>query len=61
MYLQINALRGVIEGLPRGAISEVLGTESSGRTALLQAFVAASPAVGEVCAVVDFDNSFDPE
>jgi hypothetical protein len=60
MYLQVSDLQKVVPGLPRGAISEVLGNASSGRTALLHAFLAAATAAGEVSAVVDFANSFDP-
>jgi len=60
MYLQVSDLQKVVPGLPRGAISEVLGDASSGRTALLHAFLAAATTGGEVSAVVDFANSFDP-
>jgi hypothetical protein len=49
-----------MEGVPRGAISELLGDASSGRTTFVQAFLAASTALGEVCAVVDSANAFDP-
>jgi len=59
IYLQVSDLQKLIPGLPRGAISEVLGEASSGRTALLHAFLAAT-AAGEVFAVIDVANSFDP-
>ncbi len=48
-------------GLPLGAISEITGPASSGRTALAQAFVAQRTAEGRVCAWVDANDSFDPE
>jgi len=46
-------------GLPRGAITEVLGPASSGRTSLLHAVLAASTNNQEVCALVDTCDSFD--
>src|SRR5271165_7167622 len=48
------------QGFPRGAISEILGTESSGRTTLVHSLLAASTAQLEICAYVDTDDSFDP-
>jgi hypothetical protein len=46
-------------GLPRGAITEVLGSTSSGRTSLLHSVLAASTIRQEVCALVDTNDSFD--
>jgi hypothetical protein len=48
-------------GLPAGAISEIIGPESSGRTTLALSFVAQRTAAGQVCAWVDADDAFDPE
>ena len=48
-------------GLPVGAISEVSGPESSGRTSLVLSFLAQRTAAGQVCAWVDTDDAFDPE
>lgn len=48
-------------GLPVGAISEITGHESSGRTSLALAFVAQSILNGGVCAWVDASDAFDPE
>jgi RecA/RadA recombinase len=48
-------------GLPVGAISEVNGPESSGRTSLVLSFLAQRTAGGQVCAWVDADDAFDPE
>jgi recombination protein RecA len=53
-------LDALIEGFPRGAISEILGPESSGRTTLTHSLLAASTSKLEVCAYVDTDDSFDP-
>jgi hypothetical protein len=46
-------------GLPRGAITEILGPASSGRTSLLHSIMAASTNRQEVCALVDSSDSFD--
>lgn len=48
-------------GLPVGAISEITGPESSGRTSLVMSFVAQRTAEDRVCAWVDTDDAFDPE
>jgi hypothetical protein len=48
-------------GLPVGAISEVTGPESSGRTSLTLAFVAQRTQQGQVCAWVDAHDAFDAE
>lgn len=46
-------------GFPRGAITEILGPASSGRTSLLHSALAASTTNQEVCALVDASDSFD--
>lgn len=48
-------------GLPVGAISEITGPESSGRTSLALAFVAQRSAEDRFCAWVDANDAFDPE
>jgi len=48
-------------GLPVGAISELTGPQSSGRTSLVLAFLAQRTAEGRVCAWVDVHDAFDPE
>jgi hypothetical protein len=48
-------------GLPVGAISELNGPESSGRTSLALTFLAQRTAAGQVCAWVDADDALDPE
>ena len=47
-------------GFPRGAISEIIGPESSGRTTFIHSLLAASTSKFEICAYVDTDDSFDP-
>ncbi|MEQ1884077.1 MAG: hypothetical protein ABL967_03390 [Bryobacteraceae bacterium] len=46
--------------LPRGAITEVSGSISSGRTALLHQMLAEASGAGECCALVDGRDAFDP-
>ena len=48
-------------GLPVGAISELVGPESSGRTSLALSFVAQRTESEQVCAWVDADDTLDPE
>jgi recombination protein RecA len=48
-------------GLPVGAISEITGPVSSGRTSLALAFVAQRTGEDRVCAWVDANDSFDSE
>ncbi len=51
----------LLKGFPRGAITELFGPASSGRTTLLHAFLHSATQAGEYCALVDASNSFDPE
>jgi len=48
-------------GLPVGAISEIAGPASSGRTSLALSFLAQRTAEDRVCAWVDASDAFDPE
>lgn len=50
----------LLPGLAPGSITEVTGSRSSGRTALLQAALAAATGQGELCALVDGANTFSP-
>ncbi len=47
-------------GFPRGRLSEVSGAASSGRTSLALALLARASRAGEVCAVIDVADGFDP-
>ena len=49
-----------MEALPKGAISEIFGCVSSGKTLVLQELLAAASARSEFCAVVDSRGAFDP-
>jgi recombination protein RecA len=50
----------LLQGFPRGRISEITGPRSSGRTALLHSLLAASTEAGECAALVDSSSAFDP-
>ncbi|MBI2149222.1 MAG: hypothetical protein HYU27_01275 [Acidobacteria bacterium] len=47
-------------GLPRGAITEIFGPRSSGRTSAMVSILAEATAHDEVCALVDGNDAFDP-
>jgi recombination protein RecA len=47
-------------GLRRGHLSEIVGARSTGRTTLMCAIVAAAIARGEVAALIDTHDRFDP-
>lgn len=57
----IAALDGLSGGLPRGAVSEIVGAASSGRTSVVHSALAEATNRGEVCALIDVTDSFDPE
>jgi hypothetical protein len=54
----VNAL--LEGGIPRGRISEIIGRRSSGKTSLASAFISNATLHGEVAAVIDMTNAFDP-
>jgi recA bacterial DNA recombination protein len=47
-------------GFPRGGLAEIAGPPSSGRTSLVLALLAGATERGEVAAVVDLADAFDP-
>ena len=53
-------LGSVLGGIPRGALTEIAGSVSSGRTTLLCALLAEASAGDEFCALIDTPGSFDP-
>jgi recA bacterial DNA recombination protein len=55
---EIDSLAG---GLPRGAITEIYGPASSGRTSFMLSAMAQATKQDEVCALVDLSNVFDPQ
>jgi hypothetical protein len=56
----IPEMDALVGGLPRGAMTEVCGAPCSGRTSFLLSALASRTATGEVCALVDARDSFDP-
>ena len=54
---EIDLLAG---GLPRGGLTEIYGPFCSGRTSLLLSALASRTTTGEVCALVDGCDAFDP-
>jgi RecA/RadA recombinase len=55
---EIDSITG---GLPRGAIVEIVGTASSGRTSLLLSILAEATQRQELCALVDLNDVLDTE
>ena len=47
-------------GIPRGTLTEICGTESTGRTALAFAILRQATSLGECCAWIDAAGVFDP-
>jgi hypothetical protein len=54
---QLDSLTG---GLARGCLTEICGTASSGRTSVLLFALARATQRGEVCALVDASDAFNP-
>ena len=54
---QLDSLTG---GLARGCLTEICGTASSGKTSVLLFALARATQRGEVCALVDSSDAFDP-
>lgn len=48
-------------GLPVGALTELVGSECSGRTGLALSFLTELTGAGKVCAWIDASNSLNPE
>jgi recombination protein RecA len=56
----IPQLDSLIGGLARGCLTEICGTATSGRTCVLLTALARATQRGEVCALVDASDAFDP-
>ena len=56
----VTALDALTGGLPRGALTEIVGPASSGRTGVMLAALAEATRRQEICALVDASDSFDP-
>jgi len=54
---EVDALTG---GLPRGAITEIFGPASSGRTSMMFSMLAHATTHDEICALVDINDVFAP-
>jgi hypothetical protein len=55
----IGEIDARLNGFPRGAITEIYGTTSSGRTSLLLSALAIATTQEETCALVDTSDTFD--
>lgn len=55
---EVDAITG---GIPRGCLSEICGTGSSGKTSVLLSAIAAATRREETCVLIDASDSFDPE
>jgi hypothetical protein len=56
----IRDLDSLTGGLPRGCLTEICGPDSSGRTSVLLAALAAATRREEACALVDASDALDP-
>jgi hypothetical protein len=56
----IAELDAITGGIPRGCLTEICGTASSGKTSLLLATIAAASRREESCVLIDASDSFDP-
>ena len=56
----VSALDALTGGLPRGALSEIIGPASSGRTGVMLTTLAGATRSDEACALVDASDNFDP-
>ena len=56
----VPAIDRLTGGLPRGCLTEICGSASSGRTTILLAALSAATRRGEFCVVVDASDALDP-
>ncbi|HTW59420.1 MAG TPA: hypothetical protein VMD99_14910 [Terriglobales bacterium] len=61
VLIGIPALDALTGGLPRGCLTEICGPDSSGRTSVFLAALAAATRRGEFCALVDGSDALDPQ
>lgn len=50
-----------IGGIPRGRVTEIFGSESSGKTTLAQHIIAEAQKAGGIAAYIDAEHAFDPQ
>ena len=56
----ISEMDAITGGIPRGCLTEIYGSASSGKTSVLLATIAAATRRDETCVLVDASDSFDP-
>jgi len=56
----VTEIDALSNGLPRGAITEITGATSSGRTSVLLSVLAQASWGNEACALIDMGDRFDP-
>lgn len=56
----VPTIDNFIGGIPRGAITEIFGRTSSGRTSLMFSLLGYATTHDEICALIDTSNSFAP-
>ena len=56
-----ETLPSVVGEIPRGALTEIAGPASSGRTSLLYSLLATVSSQQEFCTLLDIEDTFDPE
>jgi hypothetical protein len=60
LFIDIASFDAAPGGFPRGRITEIVGSTSSGRTTVVHRLIACATRRAEYCALVDATNSFDP-
>jgi len=60
VFTGISEVDSLTGGLPRGAITEIFGSASSGRTSFMISTLAYATSHEEVCVLIDTNDSFDP-
>jgi recombination protein RecA len=60
MSTGIASVDSITGGIPLGCLTEICGPSSSGRTSVLLAAIAECVRRGEICALVDASDAFDP-
>ena len=56
----IGAFDNAAGGLPRGAVTEIYGPATCGKSTFLHSFLSHATASGEYCALIDGTDTFDP-
>lgn len=60
LSIGVASFDNLIGGIPRGAITEIFGPTSSGRTSLMFSLLSYATTHDEICALVDMSNAFAP-